>query len=154
MLHVEPARTPGFITSPRVEEFVLFLEATGGAPPDACHLVFKKAGELYNKARAAGYALSARLGNAVLWLPSRHFVVNEETFRWQYALGWFFARLVEAGGRAEDGTAVFPNGKKLRLSVRAKGEEVLAAGENGEKYAWAVIELKKMKIGECVRKIA
>lgn len=154
MLYVEPARTPGFITSSKVEEFVRFLEATGGAPPDACYLVFKRAGELFNKSRAAGYALCARLGISVLWLPARHFVANEEAFRWQAALGWFFARLVEAGGKVEDGAAVFPNGKAMRVTVREKGGMVVAAGEGGEKYAWAVNELRKMKIGECVRKIA
>jgi hypothetical protein len=154
MLYVEPARMPGYVTSPKVENFIRFLETTGGAPPDACYLVFKRAGELFNKARAAGYAVTARLGTASLWLPVRHYVRDEAGFYWQEALGWFFARLLEAGGRVkEGGLAVFPNGQEMQVTVRAKGSEVVASGE-GKKYAWAVGDLKVMKLGEGVRKIA
>ncbi|MGQ9826057.1 MAG: hypothetical protein ACUVSK_13935 [Desulfotomaculales bacterium] len=154
MLYVEPARMPGYVTSPKVESFIRFLEATGGAPPDACYLVFKRAGELFSKARAAGYAVAAQLGTSSLWLPVRHYVREEAGFRWQEALGWFFARLLEAGGQVkEGGAAVFPNGQEMQITVRAKGGEVVAVGE-GKKYAWAVADLKTMKLGESVKKIA
>lgn len=155
MLCVDPARPPGFITSQNVERFVSFLEAAGGAPPDACYLLFKRAGELFGKARSAGYAVAARLGSASLWLPVRHYVRDEEGFRWQEALGWFYARLVEAGGRVkEGGLAAFPNGREMQLTVRAKGSEVVAVAGNGEKFAWAVTDLKTKKLREGTRKIA
>lgn len=152
MLYVEPARMPGYVMSPKVESFIRFLEVTGGAPPDACYLVFRRAGELFSKARAAGYALTARLGTASLWLPVRHYVQNEAGFYWQEALGWFYARLLEAGGQVkENGLAAFPNGQETQVTVR--GGEVVAAGKD-KKYAWAVADLKTMKLGESVRKIA
>ena len=154
MLYVEPARPPGLVTSQKTDAFIRFLEASGGAPPDACCLIFKKAWELFKKARGAGYAVAARLGGETLWLPVPNLVKDPEVFVWQRALGWFAARLVEAGGRFEDGAAHFPSGQVLTVTVREKGRLVAASSAEGKKYAWDVESLKTKKLSECVRRIA
>lgn len=153
MLYIEPCRAPGFITSPRVEEFVRFLEVTGGAPPDACHLLFRHATEeLFKKARGAGCAVQARLGPSVLWLPAGHRVVDERSFREQEALGWFYARLMQAGGKLENGTVVFPKGQRGRAFTRGSGVQVVVRMEGGEVYACDVVDLRVRELGRCIRR--
>lgn len=122
-VRIEPAaRRPGFVTSHAVLRLFEFLEASGGAPPEACGLLFRKPSEARRRMdslRAAGFAARAFLGDEELWLPRVHTVWEWEpaSFLRQRALGWFAARLSRSGGRYADGRAEFPNGRSMPVAV-------------------------------------
>lgn len=120
-VRVEPfPRRPGLVTSPAVLRLLEFLEASGGAAPGACDLLFKRKGEAarrFASLRAAGYAVRAYLGNETLWLPRAHSVWDAASFARQRAAGWFAARLFESGGRYGAGKAFFPDGSEMAVAV-------------------------------------
>jgi len=111
---------PGLVTSPAVLRLLEFLESSGGAPPGACALLFKRKSDASRRMTSlvkAGYAVKARLGDSELWLPRAHGVWDEGSFLRQRALGWFAARLAESGGKLTGSKAVFPNGSEMSVVV-------------------------------------
>lgn len=114
---VFPPRPEGLLVSSRALALVEFLEESGGAPPEACRLLWPDALGRFRRARAAGFAALARLGARELWLPREHRVRGVRGFARQEALGWLAARLREAGGAFRDGRAVFPNRTSLLVAV-------------------------------------
>lgn len=120
-IRIEPfPRRPGLVTSPAVLRLLEFLEASGGAAPGACDLLFKRKGEAvrrFKSLRAAGYAVRAYLGGEMLWLPRAHSVWDVASFARQRAIGWFAVRLFESGGRYGAGKAFFPDGSEMAVVV-------------------------------------
>jgi hypothetical protein len=114
---VFPPRPEGLLVSPRALALLEFLEESGGAPPEACRLLWPDAPDRFRRAYVAGFAALARLGARQLWLPRAHRVRTPQGFCRQEALGWLAARLREAGGRLRDGRAVFPNRTALPVAV-------------------------------------
>ncbi|MGB9848856.1 MAG: hypothetical protein ACPLSY_03380 [Moorellaceae bacterium] len=120
-VRIEPIpHRPGLVTSPAVLRLHEFLEASGGASPGACDLLFRQKGEAarrFASLRAAGYAVRAYLENETLWLPRAHTVWDAASFARQRAIGWFAARLFESGGRFGAGRAFFPDGSEMPVAV-------------------------------------
>lgn len=155
----------GMVTSPAALKLLEFLEASGGAPPEACSLLASRPRERFNSLRAAGFALRASLDGEELWLPREHGVRSPRDFARQRALGWFAARLTEARGRFSGNRAFFPNGREMPVAVLPFDSAlpatafvaVLARGGRPEDLPagcfWCQEEsLRRQMLRECLRK--
>jgi len=151
---------PRVITSASALRVLGFLERVGPAPYDALLVALGLRPYRLLKAlrhlRGAGAAFPVRLavrGEAVeFWRPRdspRFDPARAE------ALAWFAARLEEAGGRYEQGTALFPSGQRLPVDVDAcpEGIAVVANGDKpGKCVAWCYLKnLKTRRLEKCLR---
>lgn len=157
-----PPRPEGLLTSPRALALLEFLEESGGAPPEACRLLWPDARDRFRRAYMAGFAVLARLGARELWLPREHRVRSPRAFVRQETLGWFAARLREAGGGLKGGQAVFPNRTSLPVAVVPPdpipaGPAVVVAADGTEPRVprgslWCVLDDLRIKpLRECLR---
>ena len=154
---------PGVICSGKALGVLEFLESCGGAPESAVALLFPRH---YRKSlrvlRGSGYARRCWTpGQDPFWCPaSTRPPKDREEYIARCALGWLAARLVEAGGRMEEGKAVFPSGKALRVYVwpgKIPPGPALAVSVNGEEPGagelWVEYErLKRRGLRECLKK--
>lgn len=118
-VHVEITRArPGIVTSQRALAVLEFLESSGGAPDGALALLFRRSRLLLAKLRGAGMVYRAWAGDTLLWLPAGASAPRDtDHFRRMAAVGWLAARLKQAGGRYEKGSAVFPNGAVFPVAL-------------------------------------
>jgi hypothetical protein len=148
------------ITSPTAARVLEFLERAGPAPYDALSVALGlrpyKLLKALRHLRGAGAAYPVRLavrGEAVeFWRPRdspRFDPARAE------AIAWFAVRLEEAGGRYEQGTALFPSGQKLPVGLDAcpSGIAVVVNGDKpGRCLAWCFLkELKLRRLEKCLR---
>lgn len=118
-VHIETTRArPGIVTSRHALAVLEFIESCGGAPDEALALLFRRSRLLLAKLRGAGMVYRVRAGGTVLWLPAGSSPpLGAEHFRRMAAVGWLAARLQEAGGRYERGSAIFPNGAAFPVAL-------------------------------------
>jgi len=150
---------PRVITSATAARVLEFLERAGPAPYDALLAAlglrpFRLAKALKHL-RGAGAAYPVRLsvrGEVVeFWRPRdspRFDPARAE------ALAWFAARLEEAGGRYENGRALFPSGQALPVDVDAcpEGIAVVNGDKPGKCLAWCYLrDLKTRRLEKCLR---
>ncbi|MGQ9754344.1 MAG: hypothetical protein ACUVRF_00005 [Desulfotomaculales bacterium] len=135
----------GFITSPRAARALDFLRRVGPVPFPAMVVALGcRPGQLakaLRHLRGGGYAAPVRLNGTEYWVADGT-GFNLDT---QETLAWFAARLEEAGGRYEAGTARFPRGQTYRVVARGERAEV------GECVCF-VAELKEKPLRECLRR--
>lgn len=157
-----PPRPEGLLVSPRALALLEFLEECGGAPPEACRLLWPDAPDRFRRAFAAGFTTWASLGSRLLWLPRAHRVRGPRGFARQEALGWLAARLREAGGGLRGGQAVFPSRTALPVAVVPPdpvptGPAVVVAADGMEprvprRSLWCTLEdLRDKPLRECLR---
>jgi len=118
-IYVEITRArPGIVTSQHALAVLEFIESCGGAPDGALALLFRRSNLLLAKLRGAGMVYRARAGDTVLWLPAGASPPRDIDHFWRTAaVGWLAARLKEAGGRYEKGSAIFPNGAAFPVAL-------------------------------------
>uniref|UniRef100_A0A7C2EIC3 Uncharacterized protein n=1 Tax=Ammonifex degensii TaxID=42838 RepID=A0A7C2EIC3_9THEO len=133
----------GFVTSPKAAKVYDFLRRAGPSPfPALLVALGLKPGQLVKALRhlrGAGYAFPARYRGVEFWCLN-----GTRPTREQEALAWFAARLEEAGGRFEHGTAYFPKGRAVPVLV--DGAQV----EAGELFCF-LEDLREKPLKECVR---
>ncbi|MCL5057372.1 MAG: hypothetical protein M1130_05125 [Actinobacteria bacterium] len=154
---------PGIVTSRHALAVLEFIESCGGAPDDALALLFRRSRLLLAKLRGAGMIYRARAGGMVLWLPAGVSPpLGAEHFRRMAAVGWLAARLKEAGGRYEKGSAIFPNGAAFPVALvppTPQGHCLAVMMEPGkvflEKGSVSVFweDLRVAAIKECLRAV-
>lgn len=109
---------PGIVTSLKAMEMLRFIESCCGVPEEALSLIFRKSRQLLAKLRGAGMIYRVKGGGKAIWLPRDVPPPGAaDVFMQRIAVGWLAARLVETGGRYENGLAVFPNGTAFRVAV-------------------------------------
>lgn len=157
-----PPRPEGLLVSPRALALLEFLEECGGAPPEACRLLWPDAPDRFRRAFAAGFTTWASLGSRLLWLPRAHRVRGPRGFARQEALGWLAARLREAGGKLVRGQVIFPNRTNLPVVVvppdlPPAGPSVVVVADGTEPRVprgslWCSLEdLRDRPLRECLR---
>ncbi|MGB9792590.1 MAG: hypothetical protein ACPLTR_08455 [Thermacetogeniaceae bacterium] len=135
----------GFITSPKAARVYDFLQRAGPSPFQALGVATGlKPGQLakaLRHLRGGGYASPVRMRGVEFW------AVDGASFSLdgQEALSWFAARLEEAGGKYQDGTAVFPKGQEFPVKASDGRVDVGA-------YFFLLEDLKEKPLRECFRK--
>lgn len=127
---------PGILMSRHALAVLEFIESCGGAPEEALALLFRRSKLLLGKLKGAGMVYRAWVGDTVLWMPAGASPPRDmDHFRRMAAVGWLAARLKEAGGRYEKGSANFPNGAVFRVALvpPAPREPCLAVFMKSEK---------------------
>lgn len=134
----------GLVTSPNAFRVLQYLEKVLIAPFFAISVAtgFKarKLAKALRHLRRADRAFPVQLQGVEFWaVDSTGFDIEK-----QETLAWFVARVIEAGGKYENGKVIFPSGEEYEINIQ-KGKIIFG------RYYCLLSDLKESKLKNCIR---
>lgn len=119
------AKIPDPAVSPQQNEVLLHLRASGGMTMPALGVILgpKVRKTLRRLLKRRIVKISEASGIRLFMTVGTPFPKTEESFYRRVALGWLYARVIEAGCKWKNGVipqVIFPNGVRMKIAWRGK----------------------------------